>query len=81
MKIAVIVIMVLAGAVLLPTPLKLIVTIVDFIIPDPIPFADEIVLIVSILIKMFIDEEKKSGINVLCIIILLIGAGLLIFYF
>ncbi|MFT8313254.1 MAG: hypothetical protein ABF633_03250 [Clostridium sp.] len=38
--------------VFLPTPLTVILTIADMLIPDPIPFADEIGLALSLVVKV-----------------------------
>lgn len=84
MKIFVIIGVILSAFILLPTPLKVIVTIIDFIVPDSIPFADEVVLLLALFVKYGFGEEHEElllGIKVVSGILLIVGVLLLIFYF
>lgn len=84
MKVFVIIGVILSAFILLPTPLKVIITIIDFIVPDSIPFADEVVLLLALFVKYGFGEEHEElflGIKVVSGIFLIVGILLLIFYF
>jgi hypothetical protein len=58
--------------------------IVDFLVPDPIPFADEIVMLISLFLKygLFADDEGLLlGIKAFSFLVMVGGILLLVFYF
>lgn len=76
--------MIMAGLIILPTPFKVLVFLIDLVVPDPIPFADEIVMIVSLIVYFKITVEYEEAVRIakiVSIFVILIGTGLLLFYF
>lgn len=80
METAVIIAVIISAFGLIPIPLGLIITILNLIIPDPIPIADEVISIIAMGIRCAINEAI-APLRIIFLLVFIAGILLLLFYF